>query len=673
MATYYVRPDGNDSNTGLGSTTALAWQTITKAIGATGIAPGDTLYIAPGTYRGTFTAAFTNPANEGQRVTIAGNPSASLFSGVTAGPVVLTNYTSNTASSGSTVLTIIKDYITLQDVVIFGNVSGGSPLFGIVCDIQSTAFIGTRIYCHTSEANTQSRGFQVSTIGNTTGPIISNCVFIGGFLYQGLPASSYDSGTIIRDSIFIKTSTSSADTQAALQLLSNPGGRLGGISIANCSLFAGGSCISTAWFGALSTTNGSTIRNCYFRGTTGINSTSTSIFTETYNIFECQVDRVSTNTGTGSVSKAYNPIDLHISNIQQWGILPFTAPITGSYGISAGIATGAPTADIFGVNWLASPTIGSTESAQIVNRYYPTERNSSLVTIAPGATSQSIELYLGATGLTASTAGLSAYYNRTRTADEEIFLVARTITQAWTSGGFAEVNSVTMPGVYRLDLPDAAVAAGADDVTVVVRGASGTNGAVVGIKLSSGGSTAAQTAQAVLDAVASTHNNIGSIGAFIQDKTGYSLSTSQTFNTSGSVGSVAGNVTGNVVGTVGGVAGNINGNLSGSVGTVANPDNIVDAVWDEQRVGHTSSGSFGEKLQTNAMADEMLARDLGSGLNAGTAEERTVRSALRALRNKVNVGSSQMVVKKEDDTTDAWTASVTTTAVSSNVSGIDPN
>jgi hypothetical protein len=239
----------------------------------------------------------------------------------------------------------------------------------------------------------------------------------------------------------------------------------------------------------------------------------------------------------------------------------------------------------------------------------------------------------------------------------------------WTAGGFAEVNASTMPGVYRLDLPDAVVAAGADDVTVVVRGASGTNGAVMTIKLSSGGLTAAQTAQAVLDAVASTHNNIGSIGAFIQDKSGYSLSTPQSFSTTGSVGSVAGNVTGNVVGTVGGVVGNI----TGSVATVANPDNIIDGVWDEQRTGHTAAGSFGEKLQTNALADEMLARDLGSGLNAGTAEERTVRSALRALRNKVNVGSSQMVVKKEDDSTDAWTATVTTTAVSSNVSGIDPN
>jgi hypothetical protein len=215
--------------------------------------------------------------------------------------------------------------------------------------------------------------------------------------------------------------------------------------------------------------------------------------------------------------------------------------------------------------------------------------------------------------------------------------------------------------------------AGADDVTVVVRGASGTNGAVLTIKLSSGGLTAAQTASAVLDAVASIHNNAGSIGASIQDKAGYSLSTPQSFSTTGSVGSVTGNVAGNVTGTVGGVVGNVVGNITGSVATVSSPDNIIDGVWDEQRTGHTAAGSFGEKLQTNALADEMLARDLGSGLNVGNPQERTVRSALRALRNKVNVGSSQMVVKREDDTTDAWTASVTTTAVSSNVSGIDPD
>lgn len=64
--------------------------------------------------------------------------------------------------------------------------------------------------------------------------------------------------------------------------------------------------------------------------------------------------------------------------------------------------------------------------------------------------------------------------------------------------------------------------------------------------------------------------------ATVSDKTGYSLSSSQTFNTSGSVGSVSGavgsvtgNVGGNVTGSVGSVTGNVGGNVTGSVGSLA--------------------------------------------------------------------------------------------------------
>jgi hypothetical protein len=78
-----------------------------------------------------------------------------------------------------------------------------------------------------------------------------------------------------------------------------------------------------------------------------------------------------------------------------------------------------------------------------------------------------------------------------------ITLVTQTATGAWSSGGFAEISSSLVPGVYRLDVPNAAFAAGASDVTIVVRGASGTNGAVLTVTLSSGGLTAAQTASAV--------------------------------------------------------------------------------------------------------------------------------------------------------------------------------
>ena len=71
-------------------------------------------------------------------------------------------------------------------------------------------------------------------------------------------------------------------------------------------------------------------------------------------------------------------------------------------------------------------------------------------------------------------------------------------------------------------------------------------------------------------------------------------------------------------------------------------------------------------------ADALLARDIGSGANAGTLDERTVRAALRFLRNKWAISGTTMTVRKEDDSTTAWTAELTTTPSADPVTGIDP-
>lgn len=72
------------------------------------------------------------------------------------------------------------------------------------------------------------------------------------------------------------------------------------------------------------------------------------------------------------------------------------------------------------------------------------------------------------------------------------------------------------------------------------------------------------------------------------------------------------------------------------------------------------------------VADAILARDLGSGTGAGTLDERTVRSALRAIRNKWTVASGTHTVYKEDDTTTAWTAALSSSASADPVTGSDP-
>jgi hypothetical protein len=90
--------------------------------------------------------------------------------------------------------------------------------------------------------------------------------------------------------------------------------------------------------------------------------------------------------------------------------------------------------------------------------------------IIPGAVDQSVTLYfvdsttgLPKEGLTDASAGLALWYRRQLGAKTAITPAALAdLTTAHTDGGFEEIDD----GVYRVDLPDAAVATGSDDVTI---------------------------------------------------------------------------------------------------------------------------------------------------------------------------------------------------------------
>lgn len=93
--------------------------------------------------------------------------------------------------------------------------------------------------------------------------------------------------------------------------------------------------------------------------------------------------------------------------------------------------------------------------------------------ILRGSTSKSVFVFISATtgvprtGLTSATVGLTASYAGSQLARVAITLVdLALITTAWTSGGFKEVAAATMPGLYRLDVPNAALALSADEVTI---------------------------------------------------------------------------------------------------------------------------------------------------------------------------------------------------------------
>lgn len=76
----------------------------------------------------------------------------------------------------------------------------------------------------------------------------------------------------------------------------------------------------------------------------------------------------------------------------------------------------------------------------------------------------------GKTGIVWNDAFLIASYVRPLGARTAISPAAQTVTGAHSDGGFVEIDSSHMPGIYRFDLPDAVCAAGADSVIVMLKG-----------------------------------------------------------------------------------------------------------------------------------------------------------------------------------------------------------
>jgi hypothetical protein len=190
------------------------------------------------------------------------------------------------------------------------------------------------------------------------------------------------------------------------------------------------------------------------------------------------------------------------------------------------------------------------------------------------------------------------------------------------------------------------------------------------------------------------------------DKTNYSLSGTQTFN-------VTGNITGNLSGSVGSVTGSV-----GSIAT-AGITSIADGILSRKlamngsisdvSVTSISSATFtgnntytaGDTVQFITSAPTsftvgtkyyvistslssttfQLSASLGGSaittVSTGAytvypIDDRTVRSSMRYIRNKVSISGSTMTVSTEDDTTASWTAALTTSPGVDPVTTLDP-
>lgn len=112
--------------------------------------------------------------------------------------------------------------------------------------------------------------------------------------------------------------------------------------------------------------------------------------------------------------------------------------------------------------------------------------------IKKGSTSKSVDIFIrdtsvttgaGLTGLAYNTGSLTAYYHRMGSSPTAITLATQTVNGAYSSGGFVAVDGTNMPGLYRLDIPDAALASGVNEVVIMLKGAANMEPVVLEIQL----------------------------------------------------------------------------------------------------------------------------------------------------------------------------------------------
>lgn len=183
----------------------------------------------------------------------------------------------------------------------------------------------------------------------------------------------------------------------------------------------------------------------------------------------------------------------------------------------------------------------------------------------------------------------------------------------------------------------------------------------------------AVAASAVASVTGNVGGSVGSVVGAVGSVTGAVGSvTGAVGSVTGAVGSVTGNVGGNVVGSVAsvtGAVGSVTGNVGGNVvGSTASVTGAVGSVTGN--VGGNLLGTL-STTERNAISDAMLDRNMATGTDSGSTTVRTMRQALRFLRNKWAISGGTLTVSKEDDTTTSWTGTVTQTA-GNPVSQIDP-
>lgn len=295
MATYYVRKSGSDSNAG--TSAGAAWLTIGKALGASGIAAGDTVYIGAGVYRETVTVAMTT---SGSTTSIIGDVTGA-FTG-DAGEVLVTPATNDYgATSSNTLVATGKANLSFSRITFFIATSSGM----IGASGASTQGFTFTSCAFIAFGNIGPFNFTV-TVDQALNWTFDRCLF-GGSMPTAISLTAPTSGTADYDlGVTVTNSVCVANTLVTLSTSGALAGKPWGVRISNVTMASPSSRLLTTGSG-VSTTNPCTVTNSIaFGSSVAVNANASGQITEQDSILPG--GRTNVTAGTRSTAVAGSPI-----------------------------------------------------------------------------------------------------------------------------------------------------------------------------------------------------------------------------------------------------------------------------------------------------------------------------------------------------------------------------
>lgn len=339
MATYYVSKSGNDANNGLGPDASHAsnkpWLTFAKALGAAGIASGDTVYIGPGVYREQVTVAMTSATAETR---IVGDPlNTKGFkdgSGNTIAAQVVrwTAFTTDdkTSPAANACLRLAgRDYLTFEKIFFFGP-NGNAPC------VQTTTGASTNItfrdcFIYSPAGSSGARDVLIDSNGAPADTALTwlfdRCTLLSiqsnniAMQVGSSTLADFNIGITLKNCVLIAFSGSNlSGTKVGANTFAG-----GGVSVQNCHIIGGSANVGTGagWPTAFPIT---VYNSVLATGATSLSANASGQIVEDYNVIQAATARTNVTAGANSQTTWMPLMEWGQSLLFGFGVKPFLTP-----------------------------------------------------------------------------------------------------------------------------------------------------------------------------------------------------------------------------------------------------------------------------------------------------------------------------------------------------------